>query len=165
MCVFCPNDSVQENPSIKGERKFYPLTEIPTSTNSNTAHSRIFTPNPTFWNNKNVCQVTLSCCIDIWRAHCISLLWYKDRINGTQNSLVTGLLFYIYELLSSFIVKSKQLDILIGKCYPPQNAARWQKLHAKSVPQFSCLSFYDVCLSMKVFHQKTFIIKWHIPWK
>lgn len=48
MCVFCPNDSVQENPRIKGERKFYPLTEIPTSTNSNTAHSRIFTPNPTF---------------------------------------------------------------------------------------------------------------------
>lgn len=44
MCVFCPNGSVHENSSIKGERKFLPLTEIPTSTNSNTVHIPEYLP-------------------------------------------------------------------------------------------------------------------------
>ena len=107
---------------------------------------------------KKSVPVPQTCCADISEAHSMSPLWCKNRRNGTQHSLVTELLSYIYELLSSFVVKAKQLDVLIGKIYLPQNATRWQKKIACKIisPVFMFAVLWYV-------HLKTFIVKWRVP--
>jgi hypothetical protein len=127
------------------------LTESPTSTNSNYAHSRIFTR--IFFAQAIKKSVPGESELLILVGH-IKPLWCDVGQNKWKPALHYRVIV-LHLWTSSFVVKSKQLDILTGKCYAPWSTVRWQKIACKitsPVLMFAVLWY---------FHQKSCITKWH----